>query len=98
MELAARHAIVGTTRGYGMFQGLEIVHDQVAKTPISPAQARHLTTLIAEEGLIIGTSGIHGNVIKIRPPLVAECHHVDRAVDSLDRALKRFSQDGDTPH
>ena len=92
-ELATRHVQVGTARGYGMFQGLEIVRDRQTKTPITTAQARHLTTLIAEEGLITGTSGIHGNVIKIRPPLIAEREHVDLAVDALDRSLKRFSEE-----
>lgn len=92
-EIGARHARVGTTRGYGMFQGLEIVRDRQSRTPIETAQARHLTTLIAREGLITGTSGIHGNVIKIRPPLVAEREHVDFAVEALDRALTKFSEE-----
>lgn len=92
-ELAGRHAIVGTARGYGMFQGLEIVSDVSARTPITSARARHLTTLIAAEGLITGTSGIHGNIIKIRPPLIAERTHVDLAVAALDRALARFARE-----
>lgn len=92
-DLAQRHTCIGTARGYGMFQGLDLVRRRDTKAPITRKEARHLTTLIAEEGLITGTSGIHGNIIKIRPPLVAERCHVDIAIDALDKALLRFSQE-----
>lgn len=90
-DLAGRHACVGTARGYGMFQGLDIVTDRATKAPITSKEARHLTTLIAQEGLMTGTSGIHGNIIKIRPPLIAERAHVDIAMAALDSALIRFA-------
>lgn len=92
-DLSLRHELVGTARGYGMFQGLEIVSDAGHKTPVSHAQTRHLTTLIAREGLITGISGINGNVVKLRPPLIAEKEHVDLAVEALDRALTRYAQE-----
>ncbi len=89
-ELKQRHEIVGRTMGYGMFQGLDLVVDSKKKTPITRKQLRHLTTLVAGEGVITGTSGRYGNVLKLRPPLPAKREHVDIAVDAFDRALTKF--------
>ena len=90
--LAERHEVIGATRGYGMFQGLDLVLDANAKTPISRTQLRHVTTLIADEGLLTGTSGRYGNVLKLRPPLPATREHVDIALEAVDRGLRRFAE------
>ena len=90
--LERKHGIVGKARGYGMFQGLDIVTDPGEKTPITKQQLRHLNTLIVGEGLITGTSGRHGNVLKLRPPLPATREHVDIAVAAIDRGLARFAE------
>ncbi len=89
--LAERHEIVGAARGYGLFQGLDLVLDPDKKTPISRDQLRHLTTLVAQEGAITGTTGRHGNVLKLRPPLPAKPDHVDLAIEAVDRGLTKFA-------
>jgi 4-aminobutyrate aminotransferase-like enzyme len=89
-QLKERHEIIGAVRGSGMFQGLDLVSDPTNRTPITPDQMRHLGTLIAKEGVITGTSGRYGNLLKIRPPLPAQREHVDIAVSAIDRVLANF--------
>ena len=40
-----------------------------------------------EMGLLVGKSGLEGNVIRMTPPLVITPEDVDYALDVLDRAL-----------
>jgi len=45
---------------------------------------------LVEEGILVGTSGRFGNVLKIRPPLVFDRENADEALSAIDRALARF--------
>jgi 4-aminobutyrate aminotransferase-like enzyme len=38
-------------------------------------------------GVLVGTTGRSGNVLKIRPPLVFDQEHVPLVLDALDGAL-----------
>jgi 4-aminobutyrate aminotransferase-like enzyme len=40
-----------------------------------------------DDGILIGRTGRHGNVLKIRPPLVFAEEHADAVVESLAGAL-----------
>ncbi|MEU8047997.1 aspartate aminotransferase family protein [Micromonospora echinofusca] len=81
-EMQSRYRCVGDVRGVGLMIGLEIVEPDG-----SPAVA--LTGEIArramEHGLILRTSRYgHGNVVKIRPPLILTPQQADEIVDRLD--------------
>jgi len=84
--LMARHAAIGDVRGAGLFIGLELVSDRGAKTP-DAALAQRVTNGLRERRVLISTTGISGNVLKIRPPLVWRDEHVELFVDSLDAVL-----------
>jgi 4-aminobutyrate aminotransferase-like enzyme len=43
--------------------------------------------LLRERRVLISSAGPHGNVLKIRPPLVFSTEHADLLVDTLDQAL-----------
>jgi len=47
-----------------------------------------------ERGVLIGLSGRHGNVLKIRPPLTFTADQADLLVDTLDRVLADLSPAG----
>lgn len=56
--------------------------------------AQLLAELLRERGVLVGTSGVHGEVLKIRPPLViheSDCRKVTAAVESAihDPELRR---------
>jgi 4-aminobutyrate aminotransferase-like enzyme/Ser/Thr protein kinase RdoA (MazF antagonist) len=67
-DLAARHASIGDVRGRGLMIGVELVHDPATREPAGDLAAR-VKDAMAERGVLIGTSGRHRNVLKIRPPL-----------------------------
>jgi len=46
--------------------------------------------LLRDEGVLLGGEGVHGNVLKIRPPLAFGRDHADILVQALDRALSRL--------
>jgi 4-aminobutyrate aminotransferase len=85
-ELQSRHELIGDVRGKGLLQALELVSDRKAKTP-APAETARFQEKARDEGLILGKSGLAGNVIRISPPLNVTRADVDDAVAMMDRAL-----------
>ena len=89
-DLATRHALVGDVQGCGLFWGLDMVADAESREPLSRTAMRHLGSLIAEQGVITGTSGRFGQVLKLRPPLPFSKADADRALAAIDAALEGF--------
>jgi len=87
--LKARYAIIGDVRSAGLAFGVELVTDRAALTPAA-AEAERLVNLMRDAGLLVGTEGVHGNIVKMRPPLIFEKDHVDIALAMMDRALARL--------
>jgi 4-aminobutyrate aminotransferase-like enzyme len=77
---------VGDVRGAGLFAGVELVSDPEARTP-DRAAARALVEGLRERGILTGTDGPDGNVVKIKPPMVVDESDADRAVDEVDALL-----------
>jgi 4-aminobutyrate aminotransferase-like enzyme len=89
-ELAARHNVIGNVQGGGLFWGLDLVADRATRTPIAYDDGRRLATELRHDGILIGLTGPHSNVLKIRPPLTFSSEHVDRLVEVLDARLAKF--------
>jgi 4-aminobutyrate aminotransferase-like enzyme len=87
--LMTKHALIGDVRGVGLATGVELVHDRSGRTPAEDVMAR-LLNLIRDEGALVGGEGKHGNVLKIRPPIVFSRDNADFAVAAVDRALSRL--------
>lgn len=83
--LAGRHAAIGDARGAGLYVGVEIVRD--GGTPDPEAAGRVINALRERRRVLIGAAGRHGNVLKIRPPLVFAREHADTVVEALDAVL-----------
>jgi 4-aminobutyrate aminotransferase-like enzyme len=45
---------------------------------------------VVEQGVITGTSGRFGQVLKLRPPLVFSRADADTALAAIDAALSKF--------
>ncbi len=87
--LMSKHALIGDVRGTGLALGVELVTDRQAQTPAT-AETAQILNFIRDEGVLIGSEGILGNVLKIRPPIVLKKEHADIAVEALDQALARI--------
>ena len=88
-QLMSRHSLIGDVRGVGLATGLELVRDRRTKQP-APGETTRLLNLLRDEGVLIGSEGKHGNVLKIRPPIVFARENANFAVAALDRALARL--------
>lgn len=62
--------ILGDIRGQGLVMGVEFVTDKKSKTPASVETMHAVIDRCAANGLIVGSVGRFGNVIRVAPPLV----------------------------
>ena len=79
-ELASRHATVGEVRGLGSMLALELE----AK---SGDEAKRVTVAAREQGLLLLSCGLYGNVIRLLPPLTATDEDLERGLEILDGSL-----------
>jgi 4-aminobutyrate aminotransferase len=82
-ELASRHAAIGEVRGLGSMLALELEEK-------SGDQAKAMTIAAREQGLVLLSCGLYGNVIRLLPPLTASDEELERGLDILDSALERL--------
>ena len=80
-SLAEHHPLIGEVRAIGLAIGVEIVTP--ATTDPDPGTAREIVEAMRQRGVLIGTTGRHGNTLKIRPPLIFQRGHVDQLIDAL---------------
>lgn len=84
--LAAKHAIIGTVHGVGLYLGVEMVRDAHTLEPATEETARICERML-ELGVIIQPTGDHQNILKTKPPLCIDVEGADFYVDALDRVL-----------
>ena len=84
--LAADVPTIAEVRGRGLFIAIEWVRDRAGCEPDRDG-AIAMVNRLREAGALIGHAGAHGNVLKIRPPLVFEREHAEHFVDLFGRAL-----------
>jgi diaminobutyrate-2-oxoglutarate transaminase len=83
--VADRNPQVGEVRGKGLMIGIEFV------TPDgdpAPAVKRAVRTECFERGLIVWTSGSHGHVLRLLPPLVLTRRQAERGVEIVTTAIE----------
>ncbi len=89
LRLKDRYPIIGDIRGMGLVFGMELVSDRQNLAPAA-AETDRLLGLMRDEGLLAGAEGVHGNIVKMRPPLVFNLSDCDHALAALDRSLSRL--------
>ena len=85
-ELMPRHTWIGDVRGRGLLVGVELVRDRATQQPAN-METKLVLDLMRQNGVLIGSEGVYGNVLKIRPPLVFRYEHADILIEALDRSL-----------
>ena len=73
-------------RGHGLFIGMEWVQDRESKEP-DPAGADVIVNRLREAGFLMGRAGEHGNVLKVRPPLVLKREQADLFLEAFEAAI-----------
>lgn len=82
---SSTHPVIGDVRGSGLFTGCEIVHPGT-KEP----DARKTLDILEElrlNGVLTGTCGINGNILKLRPPLVFSDDDVDFFMTAFEKSV-----------
>ena len=92
-ELGKRHEAIGDVRGTGFFLALELVVDREHKTPATELTRRVVNDL-RQRGLLTGSIGPHGNILKLRCPMVFTREHADCALEIIDTSLSGLSDKG----
>jgi 4-aminobutyrate aminotransferase-like enzyme len=77
-ELATKHDSVRGVRGCGLLIGVEVTDRVLTK---------RLVNGLREHGVLIGSEGPLGNVLKLRPPMPFRPEHVDIVINALTATL-----------
>ncbi|HJZ58128.1 MAG TPA: aspartate aminotransferase family protein [Gemmataceae bacterium] len=85
-ELADRQPLIGEVRGMGLMLGVELVRDRASKEP-ADTEAADVLELAKERGLLIGKGGLHGNTLRIKPPMCVTRDDADFLVECLGEVL-----------
>jgi len=87
--LQTKHSIIGEVRGKGLMIGVELVKDRKTKEP-AKAECAQVFETAREMGLLIGKGGLHGNILRIKPPMCITLEDADFMLAVIDRALARL--------
>jgi 4-aminobutyrate aminotransferase len=90
-QLQAKYPVVGDVRGMGLMQALELVEDRDTKAPAAAETAR-LMEAARERRILIGKGGLHGNVIRISPPLNVSRADIDEFIRALDASFAQIRE------
>lgn len=83
--LREQYSWIGEVRGMGLMQAMEMVTDRDSKVP-DPARARAVLDAARNEGLLVGTGGLHGHVVRMGPSMLITEEETDEALRRLARA------------
>ncbi len=86
IAMKEKHALIGDVRGKGLMIGVELVSDE-RKTPAAAATAK-LKAYCREHGVLVGSGGVYGNVLRFQPPLVITEEQIDQALQVVDAGLE----------
>lgn len=85
-QLADRHQCIGDVRGAGLFLAAELIRNRAGREP-APDMADRVINVMRQRRILIGKTGIHGNVLKIRPPMTFSQENADVLIATLDHVL-----------
>ncbi len=86
-EIKERHNTVGDVRGMGLMIGIELVTE--GNTP-DPEAFASIGKYAQDAGLFVLNSGPDTNVIRFIPPLNVSTEDLDRGIDILEDAIRKY--------
>jgi 4-aminobutyrate aminotransferase len=81
-DLASRTDDIGEVRGLGAMLALEL-------SERTPDRAKEITVAASEQGMLLLSCGLYGNVIRLLPPLTASDEELERGLGILERSFTR---------
>jgi 4-aminobutyrate aminotransferase len=93
--LTAGNPVIGEVRGRGLMIGIELVVPG-SKEPSAGAAGAAIEAA-RREGLLVGKGGLHGNVLRIAPPLTLTQDEAEEGFAILARALDEARRAAEPP-
>ena len=84
-DLQGGHPQMGGVRGSGLFIGIDWVAPGTTDPDVSGAQ--RMVESLKSRLILLGKAGQHGNVLKIRPPLVFQDEHAELFLEAFKDCL-----------
>lgn len=84
---ALRHPLIASTRGAGLFFGVEFADADGAP---ATATTGHIVEAMRARGILLNRIGRHMNMLKLRPPMPFSPDNADLAVDTLAGVLSEI--------
>jgi 4-aminobutyrate aminotransferase len=91
-EIASRSPIIAEVRGKGLMVGVELVEPGGLEP--NPQAAAAVLEHAREGGLLIGKGGLHGNVLRLAPPLSLTREELEEGLAILAAAIERAGGPG----
>lgn len=88
--IAAKSKYLGDVRGKGLVLGLEFVKDKTTKEPAKEL-IKPIIDTCAAKGLLVGSVGMFGNVIRVAPPLVIDKEIADESIAIMEEVVMGLS-------
>jgi 4-aminobutyrate aminotransferase/(S)-3-amino-2-methylpropionate transaminase len=89
-EMQSREDAIGDVRGLGAMVAIELVTDRTARTP-APDLTQQIIREAQENGLLLLSAGLYGNVIRVLVPLTATDEEISEGLQILGRSLAACS-------
>ena len=86
-SMRADLTLIGDVRGLGAMLGVELVKDRQTKEPAKEACGAIVSTCL-ENGLLIPSAGIYGNVLRMLVALVITDEQLEEGLDVLEDAVR----------
>lgn len=88
-EMQDERRLVGNVRGKGLMIGVELVKDKKTKEP-AVQETGKFASEAAKSGLLVSSTGVYRNVIRIAPPLIITEEFVEKGLGIIEDVLKRI--------
>lgn len=86
LDLKDKHALIGDVRGMGLLLALELVEDRRTKAPAVQATLKMMEAS-RDQRIMVGRGGLHGNCLRLSPPMNIGKADVDEFAKRLDAAF-----------
>ena len=84
-----KYPVIGDVRGLGAMMAFELIKNNDPHQPDADT-CKKLIAYCAENGLIVISAGVNGNVIRILSPLVIEESLLNKGLDIIENGLKEI--------
>jgi 4-aminobutyrate aminotransferase/(S)-3-amino-2-methylpropionate transaminase len=90
-DMQEKYSLIGDIRSLGAMIGIELVKDRETKEPAKEETAQ-ISQECMNQGLMIISAGVYGNVIRMLMPLVITDDQLERALNILDGAFAKVQK------